>query len=57
MRSMYAFVQSLGLACLLVLAYQSAVQHLQVYTVHLSREYTILCTSSEMDIEQSSALH
>jgi len=57
MRSMYAFVQSLGLACLLALAYQSAVQHLQVYTVHLPTVYSILCTSSEMDIEQSSALH
>ena len=57
MRSMYAFVQSLGLACLRVLAYQSAVQHLQVYTVHLSTVYSILCTSSVMDIEQSSALH
>jgi hypothetical protein len=54
---MYAFVQSLGLACLRVLAYQSAVQHLRVYTVHLSTVYSILRTSSEMDIEQSSALH
>ena len=51
MRSMYAFVQSLALACRLVLAHQSAVQHLQVYTVHLSTVYSILCTSAEMGNE------
>ena len=55
MRSIYAFVQSLALACLHLHAYQSAMQHLQVCTNHLSTVHSTLCTTSKMDFEQSSA--